>query len=86
MEGGRQQGRLMYSLLSSNPHLRPMKLRTRLPTRAWPGQEAWPRYRAGQPKLVYPRTVIDVAPVLDRLLIQATTYFGQRQYNHALTS
>ena len=33
MEGGRQQDRLMHSLLLSHPHLRPMRLRSPLPTR-----------------------------------------------------
>ena len=40
MEGGRQQDRLMHSLLSSHPHLRPMRLRTPLPTRVRAGSNA----------------------------------------------
>ena len=32
MEGGRKQDRIMHSLLSPHPHLRPMRLRTRLHT------------------------------------------------------
>ena len=40
MEGGRQQNRLIHSLLSSHPHLRPMSLRTLLPTRVRAGSKA----------------------------------------------
>ena len=39
MEGGQQQDRLMYSLLSSYPHLRPKRLRTLLPTRVKEGSK-----------------------------------------------
>ena len=40
MEGGRQQDRLIHSLLSSHPHIRPMRFRTLLLTRVRAGSKA----------------------------------------------
>ena len=67
----RQQGRLIHSILSTHPHLHPMKLRTPLPNRVRAGSKAPNiRYRAWQPKLVFPCTVTDEAPSDGSLLIQ----------------
>ena len=39
MQGGRQHERLIHSILSSNPYLRPVRLRSLLPTPVWNGNK-----------------------------------------------